>query len=248
MNRLFSNKTKGLFLTGSLLLLLAAANRVAAQNTFPSSGHAGIGTVSPAASLEIKTTDYIFGYSTIGGVTFDNNNVTSLQIFNSDAPQLSRIPPNPYVPGNTNDIVTVWKTSYNGSFSNRKLVAITADGKLRIGQQAANGLYANYKLSVDGDMIAKRCVIQTTSWADFVFAPDYALPSLSDVELFIKQNKHLPGIPSEAEVKENGIDMGNMDKVLLQKVEELTLYMIELQKENAKLKEKVEHLESVVQH
>lgn len=110
--------------------------------------------------------------------------------------------------------------------------------KLRIGSLAANGAYANYKLSVDGDMIAKRCVIQVNSWADFVFQKNYTLPSLQEVERYISKNQHLPGIPGEQEVLEKGVEVGEMNALLLQKVEELTLYVIQLQKEIDGLKSK----------
>jgi hypothetical protein len=68
------------------------------------------------------------------------------------------------------------------------------------------------------------------NWPDFVFEDNYNLPSLTSVENYINENKHLPNVPSAAEVEQNGVDLGEMDKILLQKVEELTLYMITQQK------------------
>jgi hypothetical protein len=78
---------------------------------------------------------------------------------------------------------------------------------------------------------------------DYVFEEDYNLPSLEEVEAYIKANKHLPEIPSAAEFEANGIQLGKMSFDLLKKVEELTLYMIELKKENEALKARVEALE-----
>ncbi|MOA38224.1 hypothetical protein D3C78_1598840 [compost metagenome] len=69
-----------------------------------------------------------------------------------------------------------------------------------------------------------------------MFEPDYKLRSLSEVEMFIKLNKHLPEIPSAKEVENNGIAVGEMNAKLLQKIEELTLYLIEMKKENEELK------------
>lgn len=86
-----------------------------------------------------------------------------------------------------------------------------------------------YMLAVNGSIRAKEIKVDT-GWADFVFADDYQLPSLQDVEAFIKANKHLPEIPSEAEVTENGIFLGEMNAKLLQKIEELTLYAIAQEK------------------
>lgn len=79
--------------------------------------------------------------------------------------------------------------------------------------------------------------------ADYVFEDDYNLKSLSEVESYVKSNKHLPGIPSAAEMEQNGVSVSAMSNMLLEKVEELTLHMIRLEKENAALKAKVESLE-----
>ena len=95
-----------------------------------------------------------------------------------------------------------------------------------------------FKLAVNGNIRAKEIKVET-GWSDFVFEEDYDLPTLEEVEKFIKVNKHLPGIPSAKEVKENGVELGKMDSKLLLKIEELTLYMIELKKENNALKEKM---------
>jgi trimeric autotransporter adhesin len=77
----------------------------------------------------------------------------------------------------------------------------------------------------------------SSTWADYVFNEDYKLMSLLEVESFIKLNKHLPEIPSADEVKENGHKLGEMDVLLLKKVEELTLYLIDLKREVDSLKE-----------
>ncbi len=69
------------------------------------------------------------------------------------------------------------------------------------------------------------------SWYDHVFSPDYELMPLQEVEQFVKENRHLPDIPSEAEIKEHGVDVVEIEALLLKKVEELTLYVIELEKQ-----------------
>lgn len=91
------------------------------------------------------------------------------------------------------------------------------------------------KLSVNGNIRAKKLIVSQTGWPDYVFADDYALPRLSSVENFIKQNKHLPGIPSVKEIEKNGVDVGDNQALLLKKIEELTLYMIALNKKNDEL-------------
>ncbi len=87
-----------------------------------------------------------------------------------------------------------------------------------------------YKLTVNGKVRAHAVKVYT-DWADFVFSNDYILKSLEEVEEFIKNNGHLENIPSAEEVEENGIELGEMNKLLLQKIEELTLYTIDLQKQ-----------------
>jgi len=77
---------------------------------------------------------------------------------------------------------------------------------------------------------AKEIKIET-GWADFVFDEEYSLRSINDVELFIQKNRHLPDIPTAKEVEDNGVNLGEMNTKLLQKIEELTLYVIDLQKQ-----------------
>lgn len=104
---------------------------------------------------------------------------------------------------------------------------------------------AGYKLAVDGDVICEELKVQDSgSWPDYVFASDYDLRSLEDVEAHIQAKSHLPGVPNAATVEEEGIKIGQMQKLLMEKVEELTLYMIDadkrikaLEAENAQLKE-----------
>lgn len=94
----------------------------------------------------------------------------------------------------------------------------------------------DYKLDVLGTIRAKEVKV-ATDWSDFVFEPDYDLLSLDQVEEFISENGHLPDIPSTEAVKENGIELGQMNALLLMKIEELTLHLIELKKEVEILKE-----------
>lgn len=100
------------------------------------------------------------------------------------------------------------------------------------------------KLAVAGKIAAREVIVtQASSWPDYVFQNDYKLTSLAEVEKQIKRDGHLDGIPSAAEVKKNGVPVGEMQAKVLQKVEELTLHMIDIQKENDELKLKVSKLE-----
>lgn len=97
----------------------------------------------------------------------------------------------------------------------------------------------NYKLAVNGKLGAKEVQIENSSWPDFVFLNEYKLMTLPELEGYIKQNGHLPEIPSAKEVEENGILVGEMNAKLLQKVEELTLYIIELEKKLEAIDKKI---------
>ena len=97
-------------------------------------------------------------------------------------------------------------------------------------------------LDVNGTIRAKEIKVET-GWSDFVFADSYKLMPLDKLEKHIKVNKSLPGIPTEKEVLENGIELGKMQAKFLEKIEELTLYVIDLKKENKELKERISILE-----
>jgi hypothetical protein len=110
----------------------------------------------------------------------------------------------------------------------------------------------NFRLAVEGTIGAREVKVTLDSWSDFVFNCDYKLKDLEEVEIFINKNKRLPDIPSEKDVIENGVNLGEMDAKLLQKIEELTLYVIEMNKrvntlesENLTLKEELKELKSV---
>lgn len=97
------------------------------------------------------------------------------------------------------------------------------------------------KLAVNGTINAKKIKVTATGWPDYVFEENYQLPSLKETAAYIKIHKHLPDIPAAAEIAKNGQDLGEMNKLLLQKVEELTLHLIELQA-------KVDKLEAAHKH
>ena len=112
---------------------------------------------------------------------------------------------------------------------------ITCHKEIEVSQLYSDNLNAN-------QINAKDINVELNNAADYVFEENYDLKSLKEVESFVKENKHLPGVPSAAEISENGMSVSQMSNLLLEKVEELTLHMIQLQKENEALKAKVESL------
>jgi hypothetical protein len=119
--------------------------------------------------------------------------------------------------------------------TNKTVFEVSSTGKTNIGtgRPLATGIAGNALLSVDGLILAKeiRVAIANTHWADYVFEKNYKLMPLKDLEVFIIKNKHLPEVPNTKEVSENGIDVTEMNAVLLKKIEELTLYTIDLKKQ-----------------
>ncbi len=99
-----------------------------------------------------------------------------------------------------------------------------------------NGTAYTSRLSVDGEVIAKEVKVQVSVPADYVFEKDYPLMPLEEVERYILEKKHLPNIPSAKTLVEEGWEVGEMDNKMLEKIEELTLYVIELRKEIERLK------------
>jgi hypothetical protein len=95
--------------------------------------------------------------------------------------------------------------------------------KLGIGTTNTND---TAKLFVEGQIRARQVKVDEDAWPDYVFAKDYKLPSLQNIQQFIKENNHLPGIPSAGEVQTKGLNLGQNQAALMQKVEELTLYLI----------------------
>jgi hypothetical protein len=113
-------------------------------------------------------------------------------------------------------------------------------GAVGIGVTSGSSIPAGFLLAVDGKIISEEVKVQLSgNWPDYVFDEKYALLSLAGLKKYIAVNKHLPNIPSAAEVKKNGIEIGDMQKKLTQTVEELTLYILELKKEIDLLKKHV---------
>ncbi|MGF7076198.1 hypothetical protein [Mucilaginibacter sp. 3215] len=119
-----------------------------------------------------------------------------------------------------------------GSLANTYLTIV--QGNVGIGITSPHN-----KLDVNGTIHSKSVLIDLNGWADYVFKPAYQLPSLTAVKSYIEQNQHLPEIPSEQEIMKNGLNVVEMNKLLLKKVEELTLYLIEQNKRIEKLESQI---------
>jgi hypothetical protein len=140
--------------------------------------------------------------------------------------------------------------------NNRLMFDTDSNGAIYIGDRNDIGNNANfpmandsYRLFVEGGILTEKVKValrSTANWADFVFESDYKLASLKEVEAFINKNKHLPGIESADKLVENGLDLADMQAKQMQKIEELTLYVIEQDKKLKKQSEEIDKLKALV--
>ena len=205
-------------------------------------GKVGIGTTSPVGNLEIANSS--------GAVLSISTNKRNGNSTNPLKPTLDFLG---YQNGNKARITAIEKTYnthgsqlsfwVNDGVSSTSLVerlTILQNGNVGIGTTSPG----SFKLAVEGKIGAWEVVVTTEGWADFVFEPNYNLMPLKELNTYIKANKHLPEIPTTAEVKENGISVGEMNAKLLQKIEELTLHTIKQQELIETLLQRVENLEN----
>ncbi|AFD06642.1 prefoldin domain-containing protein [Solitalea canadensis] len=134
-----------------------------------------------------------------------------------------------------------WLPSVTDMISRNGLTILPQNGYVGIGTKTPKE-----ELSVNGKIRAKEIKVENTNWPDYVFTLSYNLPSLQETEQHIKEKGHLPGIPSAEEVKNNGVDLGEMNAKLLQKIEELTLHLIRLEKQNGQQQKAIEVLQSKI--
>nr|WP_315424090.1 hypothetical protein [uncultured Pedobacter sp.] len=250
-----------LFLAAGIFFLTSICM---AQNTFPGSGNVGIGTATPTQKLTINgsinlenaTGGNYLGFGTAG---FSEYNTLGSTYSLAGLVLAHGLKPSPTVAGlvysypnmSRNAIVLGDNFSYGGiKFFTKNASAETVDapfisdptmqltdgGNLLIGKISQNNNI--YKLDVNGKARANEIVVNTTG-ADFVFDKDYRLRPIAELEKFVKQNKHLPEVPTAKAMQQEGVGISELQTKLLQKVEELTLYIIQQQKEIDELKKKL---------
>ena len=195
------------------------------------SGNVGIGTSTPANKLEVvgtgcflvpnATTD-IGGAVTSYGLTVSNNFDSTLA-FRMLGKGIAHI---------TTDSIGREIRMGGGLFE--QSVVIKAGGNVGIGT-----MNPDYKLTVNGAIHATEIIV-TSSIADYVFKPDYKLKTLDEVKAFIRQNGHLPDVPNEEQVSVEGVSLGDMNRILIQKLEEMTLYLLEQEERIQELEKKLD--------
>jgi hypothetical protein len=215
---------KKLLLTLSLATVYFATY---AQNTFPTSGNVGIGTTGPGAPLSVINHTPVIQLFDLDANPEDASSEGKIA-FGSALGEFASI--ESLRTGTAADDVTQlrFSTSYatgaGGDGDNIERMRLTPQGNLLINKTFQNN--SSYKLDVAGNVRANQIVVNATG-ADFVFDSSYKLSSLSSLKKYIDQNHHLPEIASAKDMQANGLNVGDNQIKLLQKVEELTLYLIE---------------------
>ncbi len=215
-------------------------------------GSLGLGTHMPSGKLHVHASSGRHAFFTYGNVAVEN---ASLEIGNGTnstglyLPYIKGRGHNPghtfglYLVGESEDVTSPGsyeaavildgRTKTNTRVNNANVLAINsmginlavvkADGSMGIGTGVTHG----HKLAVAGSGLFTKVVVkQQSAWPDFVFEPEYHLQPLSELAAYIREYKHLPEIPTAADISRDGQDLGEMNRKLLQKVEELTLYII----------------------
>lgn len=218
-------------------LLITPQGTVAAQNDdifkCPLEGNVGIGTMTPQAKLDVEGEIAVWGTRLHVGL---DNRVG----INTDAPAESfDVNGNAMIRESLKTFGTVHHYS-NNAYTD---VAISNDGangyidfhgdignpgKLILNGNSNYEIWLDGKTTVAGQLDACRVVVEHSGWCDYVFSEDYKLPGINEVESYIKENKHLPGIPSEETLQKENLDLGKMQKMQMEKIEQLMLYVIEL--------------------
>ena len=223
--------------------------------TLTPDGSIGIGITAPAHSLHVLGDSYLQGETTVHGIfnVFYTTGIglgcQKLSIGNAMYEGLRF--GTAYLGFNAQRTNNGWQRTGDGYHNGGAVIWATITGDIYFANlpstdgNNASGMtdldvksHASLWLSNDGILTAKEIKVTLNGWPDYVFSEGFQLPTLAETEAYIQQNGHLPGVPSAAEVEEEGLSVGEMNKVLMQKVEELTLHLIELQKQIDELKSK----------
>jgi hypothetical protein len=227
----FNSRSNGtLYLNRDVVVDVRIQSNSVDLATFLQNGNVGIGTALPAWQLEAG------GIGSGKGIIMASGDEAFVGWY--DRTLKSTSTNNRWGWYANNGSTYLWD---NLNSSNR--LSISNTGNVGIGTTTPG----SFKLAVEGKIWAKEVQVALTNpGPDYVFEPTYHLKPLAEIEAYIKENKHLPEVPSAKEMEKNGVQLGEMNMLLLKKVEELTLYVIEQQKENKKQSEEIRELKAMI--
>jgi hypothetical protein len=206
-------------------------------------GSCGVNIAQPRAAMDIRGSNKAnFPAAIIGARAFGFNPQNSNGLVQYHTQQVQFVPvlkTNGYNQITQNGDQGMFFTDGKGVTASNTKDGSNENGAFILAPWASQGnsdiggmrMDANGNTEFHGTLRATKMNVDAKWWADFVFDADYKLMSLGELEQYIQTNKHLPNVPSEEEVIENGIDVANMQAIQQQKIEELTLYIIQLKKE-----------------
>ena len=201
---------------------------VSGSNIYKPDGYVGIGISNPQYSLDVS------GQVRFSSLATTGDDPKMLVVNQNGLLENANIPENHIFSENIQ-----MQGNYITHDGDNEGIYIAENGKVGIGE--VSDMPGEYRLYVEGGVLTEKVRVKLQGeWADYVFDEDYDLMSLSEVESFIKENKHLPDVPSAKEVKKEGMDVAEMNALLLKKVEELTLHIIELEKKVNELQKEQE--------
>ncbi len=236
--------------TGSTAFEFTNSNTSSSLLQINTDGKVGIGDANPSDQLTVNG-DISFTSSssarklmgqTSGALELcsftDNSNGSTIVLQTSGLVQL-------------NALGSVWSNlpAFEFNVGSTPMMSMNTNGEVAIGSNAVSFLNGgglsgcvgcNYRLLVEGGILTESIVWKSIHlWPDYVFSNNYKLKTLEELDKYIGENHHLPEIPTQDEVSKNGVNLGEMSQALLKKVEELTLYVIQQQKEIDELKNKI---------
>jgi hypothetical protein len=236
-----------------------------------SDGNVGIGTLNPTSKLDVRGTIKSFDYSPLGSALGSSLLINEVGARAGSPNDASNIYKRLWLYRDSESSANWWTTRFHDGISvdgvhnipqvdtrtwwerdpldNIQSWGNAAETYLTInkGNVGVGTISPDSKLAVNGTIHSKEVKVDMIGWPDYVFKKEYNLPTLEEVEKHITEKGHLENIPSEKEVLINGINLGEMNIKLLQKIEELTLYAIEQQKNTEKLTKIIEELTARLQ-
>ena len=187
-------------------------------------GSIGIGKTNPTARLDVNGSLQAVSATINGALTAQSANISGA--ITADGALTAK---SANINGNANITGTLDANALTAN-------SATITGNATITGTLTANLLSAPNANINGKIKAKEVEVTLSDWPDFVFETDYKLMPLNEVEQYIAENQHLPNVPSAAEVEANGVNLGEMNNILIQKIEELTLYILDLQNQINELK------------